>query len=101
MPTKVLKQLNVKQLKRAQRLNAIDCPFSFLYDGPKRTMNWGFDAKCKKLCGKLFPRAYKSNCCPCWYMKKANIKKVFWKKLSKAQPAKPAQGSKGGKSNEI
>jgi len=44
---------------------------------------------CSQLCGKLFPKAYQPQACPCHKVKTPGyVKHIFWNKLNKAQKAK-------------
>jgi len=80
-----LKELNYADLTETS--GRIACPFTKWHGGRINfdTLRLGKNKECKLTCGKLFPRAYQEGRCPCWNLPKPYVKRIFWKKLRKAQ----------------
>ena len=72
-------------------IGRIACPFSNVYEGPLGRFYMDMRRRdrehhCAKLCGKLFPKLYQAQRCPCHITgKKRYVKKRFWEQLEKAR----------------
>ena len=84
----IFKGLISKRLKEASKDNDVGCPFSMTYGGkvdwhrfPRRILK----DQCKVLCGRLFPKTFSNNHCPCQMMHKSYVKRRFWKKFNESR----------------